>query len=145
MVGAMIDIANGRRHMRKLAIILLMFAAAAQAGESPAYGKPGAQPPKNQWVFCRVTIARPGRPLGSNDIIVYTAAMPMTAANWHDYGIAFGEYVTRRYGLQGNRRAECFGAKSREEGQSSLDYLTTNKNNPSQIQVVKTGWTHDGS
>lgn len=140
----MIDFANGGLHMRNLAIFLLIFTAAAQAGESPAYAKPGAKPQSNPWVFCRVTVARPGRPLGSNDIIVYTASMPMTAANWHDYGNAFGAYVTKRYGLAGHRKAECFGAKSQEEGQSSLDYLTTNKNNPSQIQVIKTGWTHGG-
>ncbi|MGQ0383687.1 MAG: hypothetical protein ACT4UP_03240 [Gammaproteobacteria bacterium] len=127
--------------MRAIILTLMIFAIAAHAGESPPYGKPGAQPPKNQWIFCRVTIARPGRPLGSNDVIVYTGSTPMKQVNWHDYGIAFGAYVTKQYGLQGHRTGQCFGANSREEGQRSLDYLTTNQNNPSQIQVVKTGWT----
>ncbi len=128
--------------MRTIAICLSLLMASAQAGESQPHAKPGARPPASRWVFCRVTVARPGRPLGSVDVIVYTAATPMTAANWDDYGNAFGAYVTKKYGLQGQHTGQCFGANSREEGQRSLDYLTTNQNNPSQIQVVKTGWTY---
>jgi len=127
--------------MRIIAISLLLFAAAAQAGESPAFAKPGAPQAQEIWFSCRVTVARPGRPLGSLDVIVYTAIFQHKAADTVDYNATFGEHVTQTYGLQGNHSGLCSGARSEADAQQNLDYWTTNKNNPSQIQVVKTGWT----
>ncbi|MGH8130387.1 MAG: hypothetical protein ACRES3_05985, partial [Steroidobacteraceae bacterium] len=110
-------------------------------GEGPAFAKPGAQAPQDLWVICRITVARPGRPLGSQEVVVYTAIMPRVLANDVVYRVAFGQFVAKTYGITGHD-GDCATVKTEAGAQQTLDYLTTNKHYPSQIQVVKTGWQY---
>ncbi len=127
--------------MRYLTILLFLFVSTAHAGESSGFDDP-SKPKVTQtlWEVCRLTIARPGRPPGSLDIVVYTSLMPRGQINESDYRNAFAAYVEKTYGVRGG--AECGAVKSEAEAQHMLDFWTTNKADPSQITVIKTGWTY---
>ncbi len=129
--------------MRYLTILLFLFqlVSTALAGESSGFADP-SKPKVEQtfWEVCRLTIARPGRPMGSLDIVVYTSLMPRGQINESDYNFAFAAYVEKTYGVRGG--AECGAVKSEAEAQHILDFWTTNKADPSQITVIKTGWTY---
>jgi hypothetical protein len=135
-------IAMGGIAMRFLALCMLLFVALAEAGESPAYG-PSTTPEQlaQRWIFCRLTTARPGRTVRSPDITVYTSLMPQRGKPVADIAQAFSAFVEKTYGIQ-NHRADCGGTNTEAQAQQALDFWTTNKANPSQILVVKTGWTY---
>lgn len=127
--------------MRSLAVLLLSIVSTAHAGEGPAYADPAAvnRAQLGQWIFCRLGVKADAVP-GSTNMIVYTSIMPYDSVNVVDYAAEFTAHVQAAYGVQG--RAQCTVSTTEAQAQQSLDYLTTNKANPSQMKVVKTGWTH---
>ena len=124
--------------MRRLALCILLLAPLAHAGESQPYVAV-PKPAQELWMTCRVTIARPDRPPGSTDIVVYSSVTPRRQNGEADVGQAFAAFVEKTYGVRGG--LHCATSQSEADAEKYLDYMTTNTANPSQITVVRTGWT----
>ena len=124
--------------MRYLAVGLLLFVSAAQAGESRPYGPgPSAEELARQWIYCRLGV-RTGTAPRTNQMTVYTSIMPMGPGQQTDYNQAFSDFVSKTYGIP-QHRAQCTVAKNEADARQALEYLTSNNGN---LTIVPTGWTY---
>ncbi len=124
--------------MRRLALCILLIAPIVHAGESPPYGPAVKPKPTQLWMACRMSIPKPDRPMGSQDVVVYTAVTPRPSnVNESDVHLAFAAFVEKTYGVRNT--VDCGSTQSEAQAQQSLDFWTTNKAYPQQFTVVKTG------
>lgn len=126
--------------MRRLALCILLIAPMAHAGESRPYGPAVKPEPTQTWMACRLTIAKPDRPLGSLEVIVYTMVTLRNEVTEADVSRTYSAFVEMTYGVRGG--VDCASTKTEADAQQYLDYWTTNKAYPQQFTVIETGWTY---
>jgi len=102
--------------------VSLLATGVGHAGEHNPFG---SAPQVEYWTICQVRgVPMPGKtiPRGGGRRSHFSAVMKAPNVNQTDIGRAFGEFLKRRYGVEG-ATGECEGASSEVDAQKALEQL----------------------